>query len=371
MKFKIKRELLAKWMSIIDKVFVFTGQFHEMFQCVRFCFKDGILLLETFDNISCIRICDIEYASDEEIDGSFLFPARHLSKLVNIHRGSDIEFSVTEQKIVVKAGTTYRFARVDDSSYPDLDSYLNEESFNLQKLGNTEFVEVMDKMIPFVTTEMIKPELSGVAVGNQLYVSVFESVLGVIHHRCEKIFEEVTLYPYFIRMLKNISGDLFLGQGKSDVCLKGKNFIYTCRLPQASFPHGSLIKVVQGFSSCSYSVKIKSSIFFNTLKRVLLFKEDREDQLCMTFGQKDIRFSFKSKKSSSLSEEVISVEESNIEQPLEVFFRGDVWDSCQKLFSDSDEYLRFSIDSNRKPIFIRQDKSAFMFFLMPMREIST
>lgn len=371
MKFEVDRLELKKWMDIIGKVFVFTGQFHEMFQCVRFEFLSGQLQLETFDNISCLKVTCIEYHSDQDIVGSFLFPVLNLSKIINASSRKSLSFEVDESHIIVKAESCYKFPRLDESSYPNLDKYLKLDHLpELQPVEDTEFVDTMDKMLPFVTGEMIRPELSGIAVSQSSYVSIFESIYGVIHQRCENILGRIMLYPFFVKMIKNVDPkELKIGYTDTDVFLHGQNFFYTCRLPGAVFPYDSLVGIIKGFSDCDIKVKVDSKIFFEALRRVVLFRGDIEDQLKVIFKEDGIDLVCLAKKHSSRATESISVIESNIVNPLTLLFKAEVFEACRNLFSEEGT-LYFSANSDGlKAIFVREGSSEFMFFAMPMREI--
>jgi DNA polymerase III sliding clamp (beta) subunit (PCNA family) len=370
-EFSVKKDYLQKWFASIAKTFVFSGQLHEMFKCLKFTVDVGGLSIEAFDNISYLRVADISIQvknACEEDKASFLLDNELIQKIVASSSKENIEFKIIEELIEIKTESKYRIPQIDSSQYPS--HAIPELDFG--KIEEPEVIKILDTMLPFVAKDLIRPELSGVSISNHFYVST-EGTHGVIHPRVEKTLESMTMFPHFVKMVSSLKDIEDVQFGKDDKCiaLRGKDFYYTCRLPETIFPYEAVNTVLEKKRDYENKVIVDSKMFFDALGRVTLLANDRFSQIRLGFEDDSLSIYCNAIKASSKSEEILCIDRDNFKaENTTMFVSIAAVDSLKSLFGSTGGELIFDFGKNTEPIFVKRKGSKYLFFAAPQRAIT-
>jgi hypothetical protein len=383
--FSVDRGQLVDWMAAIGKSFTFSGQLHEIFKCVviRMVRQSELeaprLDLEVADGVSYAHIRGLAFDGQIGPDFSTAVSFDTLQKIL-LNSGKDrvkFEWDYERQGFTIYTESRYKLPGIDADAFP----VHRRPTCEMRSLGDLQFLDTLDRMIPLAAKELARPELAGVSVSDEVYVSTV-GTHGAIHKRQEDVFERITIGPYAIKFLNSINrskiGDVKYGTDRATFIIESDSFTYSCVLAEAEFPWEALNQVLDLRNNFMFKAMIDSVAFQSAVRRVLILDTDKFAQLGLQFAGRSLVLSCKSALGTASSAETIAIDDLQLPDgaeekdvpPLELRLSVPSVDALTKLYdAKAGAPMMITVIAPNKPIFVSQKGSSFIYYTQIVRPI--
>jgi len=204
----------SKLKKIIDKVLPITRPTHLLVtENIFFKLEDDKLTAKATDLETSIKVVDDVEGKDIE----FAVDAKMLSSTINALPEQPLDLSVTETHLIIVSSNGEYKIPLEDTEFPDIDFEVGDGT----TIPNKEFVQAIERVIPFALNDDLRPNMSGVnfTFGNNLKIAATNA-----HILSEQVID-VKGEGTFIIQIKALK-TLLKEQNDFYICEKGNSVLF-------------------------------------------------------------------------------------------------------------------------------------------------
>lgn len=372
-KFKVDREVLRKWVTMLGVSFTFTNPMHPHLQCLKFEVSSKayqFFACDGYSNFQSAFFPTEDSTVDEEFE--FLIDAQMLQKILSSSNRDKIQFQVTDTTVTLVTESKNKLPLVPVDTYP-----VSFPEAGGNTVEDTTLFPILNSLLPFVAKDVDASYLAGVGVSDYVYVGSTR-MWGVIHKRIEKSFTPCILYPYTVKFVKSLvdagfANGLKVSLTDTDVCFSGDSFRYSAKRPVDAFPFDVVHSLLEEIETYKHRIVVDNLSFHAALKRVLLLNTNSMSLVTFkVISNKELLLSYNNENGTNSSSESIEIQELFSQEefaPFEFNMMIKAVDLFRKLFDGNEGQTQITFVDFNRPITIKLKGMGYLFYSVLSRTV--